>query len=150
MTKIFGILAMAIMLALLMPAIAQLPSAAVQSNREDVPTINRTTINPFDPGYVWNNPYAVSLSGINPAVFDNIAFAKNPGGLASATYTQSINEFLSYDPDAGKSNITVNVAKVGLTAKTAYIGSSVSQSKAAAQVSPAAQTVPTAQNGTIL
>ena len=149
MTKIFNILIMAIMLAMIMPAIAQLPSAAVQSNLEDVPTINRSIINPFDPGYVWNNPYAVRLSGINPTVFDNIAFAKNPGGLASATYTQSINEFLSYDPDAGKSNITVNAAKVGLTAKTAYVGSSVSQSKAAAQVSPATQTVPTAQNDTV-
>jgi hypothetical protein len=92
----------------------------------------------------------VRLSGINPTVFDNIAFAKNPGGMASSTYTQSINEFLSRDADAGKSNITVNAAKVGLTAKTAYVGSSVSQSKAAAQVTPAAQTVPTAENDTIL
>ncbi len=150
MTKIFSTLVLAMMLALLMPAIAQPPSAVVESNREDVPTINRTTINPYDPGYVWNNPHAVSLSGINPSVFDNIAFAKNPGGLASATYTQSINEFLSYDPNAGKSNITVNAAKVGLTAKTAYVGSSVSQSKAAAQASSAVPTVPSAQNDTIL
>lgn len=138
MTKIFNILIMAIALAIITPAIAQLPSEAVGSHREDVQTVNMTTTNPLDPAYVWKNPYALDLSGVNPGIFQNMAFAKSPGGLASASYTQSINEFLSYDPNAGKSNITVSAAKVGLAAKTAYVGSSVPQNKAASQMAPAA------------
>ena len=39
--------------------------------------------------------------------------------------SEMINEFLSRDPGAGKSNITVNAARVGLTTKAAFVGSSV-------------------------
>ena len=131
MAKIFSIMVLATMLALIAPAIAQLPSEAVASNREDISAINRSIINQFDPTYVWKNPYALDLSGISPAVFGNIAFAKSPGGVSSALYTESINEFLSRDPDAGKSNITVNAARVGLTTKAAFVGSSVRGSPSA-------------------
>ena len=139
MKKIFGILVMTTMLAMIATAVAQIPSEAVKDNRENVSTIDRTAVNPFDPAYVWGNPYAVALSGTSPAIFQNIAFKKTPGGVASATYTESINAFLAYDPDAGKSNITVNAAKVGLTAKTAYVGSSVKQSAPSPQVPAATQ-----------
>ena len=84
MAKIFSIMVLATMLALIAPAIAQLPSEAVASNREDISAINRSIINQFDPTYVWKNPYALDLSGISPAVFGNIAFAKSPGGVSSA------------------------------------------------------------------
>ena len=59
MAKIFSIMVLATMLALIAPAIAQLPSEAVAGNREDIPAINRSIINQFDPTNVWNNPYAL-------------------------------------------------------------------------------------------
>ena len=114
MVKIFNILIGAILLALIAPAVAQIPSDAINSNRENVPIVNRTIINPMDPGYIWKNPFAFDLSGINPDVFQNAAFSKDPGGLASAVYTPSINEFRKADPNAGSSNVSVKVAKIGL------------------------------------
>lgn len=128
MKKIFSILIMATTLAMIATAVAQLPSEAVKENRVNVSTIDRTVTNPFDPAYVWNNPYAVPLSGTSPTIFQNIAFKKTPGGVSAASYTESINAFLAYDPDGGKSNITIAAARVGLTAKAAYVGSSVKES----------------------
>ncbi|HNZ05792.1 MAG TPA: hypothetical protein PKL01_04945, partial [Methanothrix soehngenii] len=94
------------------------------------------------------NPYALDLSGISPAVFGNIAFAKSAGGMSSALYTESINEFLSRDPDAGKSNITVNAARVGLTTKAAFVGSSVRGSPSAPGSTAASPSVAEMQNET--
>lgn len=149
MKNIFSILVMITMLAMIATAVAQIPSEAVMENRINVSTFERTVINPLDPAYVWGNPYAVALSGTNPAVFQNIAFKKTPGGVQAASYTESINAFLAYDPDAGKSNITVNAARVGLTAKTAYVGSSVKQSAAVSQPPTAPQTPADALNVSI-
>lgn len=137
------------MLAMIATAVAQIPSDAVKDNQVNVSTIDRTTVNPFDPAYVWGNPYAVALSGTSPAIFQNIAFKKTPGGVSSASYTESINAFLAFDPDGGKSNITVNAAKVGLTAKTAYVGSSVKQSAPSTQATAAPQTPAEAMNVSI-
>jgi len=148
MAKIFSIMVLATMLALIAPAIAQLPSEAVAGNREDNPAINRSIINQYDPTYVWKSPYALDLSGISPAVFGNIAFANSPGGMSSALYTESINEFLSRDPGAGKSNITVNTARVGLTTKAAFVGSSVRGISAAPQSTAASPSAAEMQNET--
>ena len=141
MKNIFSVLVMITMLAMIATAVAQIPSEAVMENRINVSTFERTVINPLDPAYVWGNPYAVALSGTNPVVFQNIAFKKTPGGIQAASYTDSINAFLAYDPNAGKSNITINTARVGLTAKTAYVGSSVKQSAVVSQP-PAAPQAP--------
>jgi len=149
MKKIFGILVMATMLAMMATAVAQIPSEAVKENRINISTFEPTVKNPFDPAYVWGNPYAVALSGTSPAIFQNIAFKKSPGGISAASYTESINKFLAYDPDGGKSNITVNAAKVGLTAKTAYVGSSVKQSAVVPQTTAAPQIPADALNATI-
>lgn len=149
MKKIFSILVLTTMLAMIATAVAQIPSEAVKDNRVNVSTVDRAVVNPFDPAYVWGNPYALALSGTNPSIFQNIAFKKTPGGVSAASYTESINAFLAYDPNGGKSNITVNAAKVGLTAKTAYVGSSVKQSAAVPQPPAAPQTPADALNVSI-
>lgn len=113
------------MLAMIATAFAQLPSEAVDNTKKNVSTLNRTVVNPYDPAYIWKNPYAIDLSGVGSAIFNNAAFAKSPGGLASATYTPSINEFLKDDGSLGRSNITATGTHVGRTVKTAYVGSSV-------------------------
>lgn len=114
MIKIFNILIGAILLAMIAPAVAQVPSDALSSNRQNVPVFNMTIINPMDPGYIWKNPFALDLSGVNPDIFQNIAFSKDPGGLASNVYTPSINEFRKADPNAGASNVSLKAAKLGL------------------------------------
>ncbi len=115
--KNFNILMMAVFLiALLAPVIAELPSEAVNTNREAVLQLSDTSIiNPMDPRYVWGNPLAITLSGVTPAIFQNAAFSMDPGGLMSGgLYTTSINDFRNADQNAGASNVTKKAAKIGL------------------------------------
>ena len=115
MKKNINILIGAILIALIAPIIAQLPSDALIGNREEIaqPT-TPIIINPMDPNYVWGNPLAIDLNGVNPVVFQNIAFSKDPGGiLGSSLYTTSINDFRK-DDNSGFSNVPKKAAKVGL------------------------------------
>jgi len=113
--KNFKVVITAILIALIAPVLAESPSDAVNSNRESVnESVNRTVINPMDPGYVWENPLAIDLTNLNPVIFENAAFNKNPGGLMSDMFTTSINDFRNADPNAGASNATRKAAKVGL------------------------------------
>jgi hypothetical protein len=116
MKRNFSILIGAVLIALIAPAVAVLPSDVVNLNREVVEQFyNRSIINPMDPGYVWGNPHAIDLSGVDPTVFQNAAFRKDPGGLMSSSlYTTSINDFRNADPSAGASNATKKVARIGL------------------------------------
>lgn len=108
----------AILIALIAPVLAQSPSEAIKPNRDANDTnnvsINRTVINPMEPGYVWGNPLAIDLTNLDPEIFENSAFNKVPGGLMSDMYTASINNFRRADPKAGLSNATRKAAKVGL------------------------------------
>ena len=133
MKKILHILVGAIFIALIAPIVAQLPSDAINGNREAVGQPSTTTIiNPMDPNYIWGNPLAVDLNGVNPAVFQNMAFSKDPGGiLGSSLYTTSINDFRKADPNAGYSNVPMKVAKVGLVSKA--INTSVNASQNSTQ-----------------
>lgn len=118
MMKNYAILIGAVLLALIAPVVAVSPSDAVNMNMKSEVVeqlYNRTIINPMDPGYVWGNPLAIDLSGANPAVFQNTAFRKDPGGvMSSSLYTTSINEFRNADSNAGNSNATKKMAKIGL------------------------------------
>lgn len=116
MKKILNILIGAILIALVAPIVAQLPSEAISGNREAVGQPSTPAIiNPMDPNYVWGNPLAIDLSGVNPVVFQNAAFIKEAGGiLGSSLYTTSINDFRNADPNAGYSNVSKKAAKVGL------------------------------------
>jgi len=105
----------AVLMALIAPVFAESPSDTINPNRDVVnESINRTIINPMDPGYVWGNPLAIDLTNLNPVIFENSAFKKNPGGLMSDMFTTSINNFRNADPNAGVSNATRKAAKVGL------------------------------------
>jgi hypothetical protein len=123
MKKILNILIGAILIALIAPIVAQLPSEAISGNREaagqpSTPVI----INPMDPNYVWGNPLALDLNGVNPVIFQNAAFNKEAGGiLGSSLYTTSINDFRNADPNAGYSNVPKKAAKVGLVNTAAKI-----------------------------
>jgi hypothetical protein len=123
MKKILNILIGAILIALIAPIVAQLPSEAISGNREaagqpSTPVI----INPMDPNYVWGNPLALDLNGVNPVIFQNAAFNKEAGGiLGSSLYTTSINDFRNADPNAGYSNVPKKAAKLGLVNTAAKI-----------------------------
>lgn len=116
MGKSSSMLVGAILIVLIGQAVAQLPSDAVGMNRKDVvPIFNRSIIDPMDPGYVWGNPFAVDLSGVNPVIFDSHAFHMDTGGLAAGSlYTTSMNDFRNADKDGGASNATRKAAKVGI------------------------------------
>lgn len=116
MRKIFYLLVGAILMALAAPVVAELPSDAVKMNRQAVEQhYSRPIINPMDPGYIWGVPFAVNLSGVDPVIFENAAFRKDPGGLTSGyLYTTSINDFRNADRNAGDSNATKNVSRLGL------------------------------------
>ncbi len=116
MEKALGLLIGIILVALLAPANGQPPSDVVNLNRDAVENFyNRTIINPMDPGYIWGNPFAIVLSGVNPDIFQNAAFRKDPGGMTSGNlYTSSINDFRTSGMDAGKSNATKKAARIGL------------------------------------
>ena len=123
MKKILNILIGAILIALIAPIVAQLPSEAISGNREAVGQPSTAVIvNPMDPNYVWGNPQALDLNGVNPVIFQNAAFSKEAGGiLGSSLYTTSINDFRKADPSAGYSNIPKKTAKVGLVNTAAKI-----------------------------
>jgi hypothetical protein len=105
----------AVLMALIAPVLAESPADAINPNRDVVnKSINMTIINPMDPGYVWGNPLAIDLTNLNPDIFENTAFKKNPGGLMSDMFTTSINDFRNADLKAGVSNATMKAAKVGL------------------------------------
>jgi len=113
--KNFKVVITAILIALIAPVLAESPSDAVNSNRESVnESVNRTIINPMDPGYVWGNPLAIDLTRLNPGIFESPAFKMTPGGLMSDMFTTSINDFRNADPKAGASNATRKAARVGL------------------------------------
>ena len=115
MKKNINIIIGAILIALIAPIVAQLPSEAVTGNHELVARpYTPTIINPMDPNYVWGNPLAIDLNGVNPVVFQNSAFANERGGiLGSSDYTTSINDFRK-DDNSGYSNVPKKAAKVGL------------------------------------
>ena len=123
MKKNLNILIGAILIALVAPIIAQLPSEAISGNREAVGQPSTAVIvNPMDPNYVWGNPLTIDLNGVNPVIFQNAAFSKEAGGiLGSSLYTTSINDFRKADPSAGYSNISKKTAKVGLVNTVAKI-----------------------------
>ncbi len=105
----------ALLIALIAPVLAESPSEAIKPNRDaNSGSINRTIINPMDPAYIWGNPLAIDLTSLNPEIFENNAFKKNPGGLMSDMFTASIINFRNADPKAGVSNATRRAAKVGL------------------------------------
>lgn len=114
---IFAVILIAL-IALVAPVLAQSPSEAIKPHRDandaNNVSINRTIINPMEPGYVWGNLQAIDLTNLNPEIFENSAFNKVPGGLMSDMYTASINNFRRADPKAGVSNATRKAAKVGL------------------------------------
>ena len=111
----FKVVIAALLIVLIAPVLAESPSDAINPNRDaNNESINRTIINPMDPGYVWGNPLAIDLTNLNPEIFENAAFKKNPGGLMSDMFTTSINDFRNADPKAGASNATRKTARVGL------------------------------------
>ncbi len=119
MKEIFYILVGAILMAMIAPIVAELPSDAVDAVSKNRQTAeqphNRSIINPMDPGYIWGVPFAINLSGVDPLIFENAAFRKDPGGLTSGyLYTTSINDFRNADRNAGDSNATKNVSRLGL------------------------------------
>ncbi len=132
MKKILNILIGAILIALIAPIVAQLPSEAISGNREAAGQPSTlVTINPMDPNYVWGNPLALDLNGVNPVIFQNAAFSKEAGGiLGSSLYTTSINDFRKADSNAGYSNVPKKAAKVGLvnTAVKTPVNTSVNAS----------------------
>jgi hypothetical protein len=111
-----NIMMVAVFLALIAPAVAELPSEAVNANNGAVEQLYSTSIiNPMDPRYVWGNSLAIALSGVTPAIFQNAAFSMDPGGLMSGgLYTTSINDFRNADQNAGASNVTRKAATIGL------------------------------------
>ena len=131
MKKNINILIGAILIALIAPMVAQLPSEAITGNREVVGQPSTPTIiNPMDPNYVWGNPLAIDLNGVNPMIFQNSAFRKEPGGiLGSSLYTSSINNFRNADENAGYSNIPKKPAKVGLVNTIMPVNTSVNASQ---------------------
>ena len=115
MKQNFKLLMAATLISLVAPVFAESPSDAVNPNRDVAnKSLNRTIINPMDPGYVWGNPLAIDLSNLNPGIFESFAFRKDPGGLTSGIYTASMNAFRKDDPKAGASNATRKTARVGL------------------------------------
>jgi len=113
MKKSFSLLLGAILITLF---IAELPSDAINDNYITVGQPPDTSITiPTGTGYTLSNLPVLSLSGVNPDIFNNAAFAKNPGGLSSGSlYTSSISNFLKGDLDAGASKIAMKPLRLGL------------------------------------
>jgi len=116
MRKITGIIIGAILISLIAPIVAELPSSTMNAGRESVEQpYNVPIMNSISPVYAWGGQPLVDLSGINPAVFRNSAFSKIPGGLLSgSTYTESINHFLKDHLDEGVSRVAKKGSKIGL------------------------------------
>ena len=115
MIEIRSSLIAAILIFLTAPILAERPSDALSKSPESSDySINRTVINPNDPGFVWGNPNAIDLTGRDSRVFESPSFMMTPGGLMSDMYTSSINSFRRSDPNAGASNATRKTALLGL------------------------------------
>ena len=113
MKKIYEILIVAVLIALVAPVIAELSSDEVDYAVEQ--NSNASIMKPMDPYYIWINPLAVDLSSINSEIFQNAEFSKDPDGMSSGNlFTASISRFLNADPSAGASKVVKSVAKVGL------------------------------------
>ena len=114
MKKISEILIVAVLIALVAPAIAEL-SSDEDTNYGIEQLYNASMMKPMDPHYTWINPLAIDLSGVNPEIFQNAEFSKDPYGMSSGNqFTASIGRFLNADPNAGASKVAKRVAKVGL------------------------------------
>jgi hypothetical protein len=114
MKKISEILIVAVLIALVAPAIAEL-SSDEDTNYGIEQLYNASMMKPMDPNYIWINPLAIDLSGVNPGIFQNAEFSKDPDGMSSGNqFTTSISSFLNADPNAGASKVVKKVAKVGL------------------------------------
>jgi hypothetical protein len=116
MKKCFSILIGTVLVALLAPVVAELPSNELNTSREAaVHLSNPPTADTLGHYFVWIDPFAVALSGVNPSIFQNIAFSKDPGGMSSGDlFTTSMNNFINADPNAGASKAVKKVAKIGL------------------------------------
>jgi hypothetical protein len=115
MKKIFEILILAVMIALVAPVIAELSSDEEDTNYGVEQLYNESMMQPMDPHYIWLNPLAVDLSRVNPEIFQNAEFSKDPDGMSSGNqFTASISRFLNSDPNAGTSKVVKSLAKVGL------------------------------------
>jgi hypothetical protein len=115
MEKIFEIIIVAVLIALVAPVIAELSSYEEDTNYGVEQLSNASMMKPMDPHYIWINPLAVDLSSINPEIFQNAEFSKDPDGMSSGNlFTASISKFLNADPSAGASKVVKSVAKVGL------------------------------------
>jgi len=116
MNKFINILICLFFVALAASVTAKLPSDAVSASRDDSSTqLDMTIRDPNDPRFVWGNPIAIDLSGVNPIIFENAAFLMDPGGMSSGfLYTPSINSFRNSDQQSSASNITRKAAKIGL------------------------------------
>ena len=79
-TKVF--LIAAVLIVLTAPVLAELPSDAVSICRGSADySINRTIINPNDPGFIWGNPRAIDLTSLDSEVFESPSFQMTPGGV---------------------------------------------------------------------
>jgi hypothetical protein len=114
MNKISGLLIAAVLIAVVAPAVAEL-SSGEDTNYGIEQLYNASMMKPMDPHYTWTNPLAIDLSGLNPEIFQNIEFSKDPYGMSSGNqFTASISSFLNADPYAGASKAVKRAAKVGL------------------------------------
>ena len=115
MKKISEVLVVTVLIAFVAPVIAELPPDELGSDQGVELLVNESMIKPMDPHYIWHNPLAVDLSGINPEIFQNAEFSKDPDGMSSSNLlTASINRFLNADPNAGASKVVKGIAKLGL------------------------------------
>lgn len=116
MRKITGIIIGSILISLIAPIVAELPSNEINASRESaVQHSNVPLINSISPVYAWVSQPVIGLSGVNPVVFRNDIFAKDPGGMSSGNlYTESVDYFLKDDPDAGASRVAMKGSKIGL------------------------------------
>jgi hypothetical protein len=115
MKKIFEIIIVAVLIALVAPVIAELSSYEEDTNYGVEQISNASMMKPMDPHYIWINPLAVDLSSINPEIFQNAEFSKDPDGMSSGNqFTSSISRFLNADPNAGASKVVKRIATVGL------------------------------------
>lgn len=115
MEKISEILLVALLISLVAPVIAELPPVGVDTDQGVEHFVNESMMKPMDPHYIWINPLAVDLSGMNPEIFHNAEFSKDPDGMSSGNpFTTSISKFLNADPNAGVSKVVKGVTKVGL------------------------------------
>jgi hypothetical protein len=116
MKKISELLIVAVLITLVAPVIAELPPDGVDTDQGVEHLVTESAMKPMDPHYIWINSLAVDLSGVNPVIFQNAEFSKDPDGMSSGNLlTASISKFLNSDPNAGDSKVFKNVAKVGLT-----------------------------------